>query len=111
MWFAAIVCPLIFTILGMFMEVTSLFVLLGPTYIVIAAAAGIDPMLAAMMVNPMTCALGHMTPPFALCFMCVWESQIRILKDGEIVCSVVAGQFLLTVLILYGFVPMFGMIE
>ena len=68
MWFAAIVCPLIFAILGMFMEVTSLFVLLGPTYIVIAAAAGIDPMLAAMMVNPMTCALGHMTPPFALCF-------------------------------------------
>lgn len=112
MWFAAIVCPLIFTILGMFMEVTSLFVLLGPTYIVIAAAAGIDPMLAAMMVNPMTCALGHMTPPFALCFyVCMGIADSDFKKTVKLSAVWCAGQFLLTVLILYGFVPMFGMIE
>ena len=111
MWFAAIVCPLIFTILGMFMEVTSLFVLLGPTYIVIAAAAGIDPMLAAMMVNPMTCAIGHMTPPFALCFyVCMGIADSEFKKTAKLSAVWCAGQFLLTVLILYGFVPMFGMI-
>lgn len=111
MWVAAIICPLIFTVLGMFMEVTSLFVLLGPIYITLAAAAGINPMLAAMMVNVMTCAMGHMTPPFALCFyvcMGIAESDFRETTKLAIIWCV--GQFVLTVLILYGVIPMFGMI-
>lgn len=112
MWVAAIVCPLIFTVLGMFMEVTSLFVLLGPIYITVAAAAGINPMLAAMMVNVMTCAMGHMTPPFALCFyvcMGIAESDFKETTKLSVVWCV--GQFILTVLILYGLVPMFGMLS
>lgn len=111
MWVAAIVCPLIFTVLGMFMEVTSLFVLLGPIYITLAAAAGINPMLAAMMVNVMTCAMGHMTPPFALCFyvcMGIAESDFKETTKLSIVWCV--GQLVLTVLILYGVIPMFGMV-
>lgn len=111
MWVAAIICPLIFTVLGMFMEVTSLFVLLGPIYITLAAAAGINPMLAAMMVNVMTCAMGHMTPPFALCFyvcMGIAESDFKETTKLTIVWCV--GQFILTVLILYGLIPMFGMV-
>lgn len=111
MWFAAIVCPLIFTVLGMFMEVTSLLVLLGPIYIVIAASAGIDPMLAAMMVNVMTCAMGHMTPPFALCFyVCMGIAESEFVKTTRLALVWCIGQFALTVLILFGLVPMFGMI-
>lgn len=112
LWFAAIVCPLIFTVLGMFMEVTSLFVLLGPVYIALAAAAGINPMLAAMMVNPMTCAMGHMTPPFALCFyvcMGIADSDFKETTKLSIIWCV--GQYILTVLILYGLIPMFGILH
>lgn len=112
MWVAAIVCPLIFTILGMFMEVTSLFVLLGPIYIALAAAAGINPMLAAMMVNVMTCAMGHMTPPFALCFyVCMGIAESDFKKTTKLTIVWCVGQFILTVLILYGLVPMFGMLH
>lgn len=112
LWFAAIVCPLIFTVLGMFMEVTSLFVLLGPVYIALAAAAGINPMLAAMMVNPMTCAMGHMTPPFALCFyvcMGIADSDFKETTKLSVIWCV--GQYILTVLILYGVIPMFGILH
>lgn len=112
LWFAAIVCPLIFTVLGMFMEVTSLIILLGPLYIALAASAGIHPMLAAMMVNPMSCAMGHMTPPFALCFyvcMGIAESEFNATMKLSIVWCI--GQFILTVLILYGVVPMFGLLK
>lgn len=111
LWFAAVVCPLIFTILGMFMEVTSLFVLLGPVYIALSAAAGIPPMLAAMMVNPMTCAMGHMTPPFALCFyVCMGIADSDFKKTTKLSLIWCIGQYLLTVLILYGLVPMFGVL-
>lgn len=112
MWFAAIICPLIFTVLGMFMEVTSLFVLLGPVYTALAAAAGINPMLAAMMVNPMTCAMGHMTPPFALCFyVCMGIAQSDFKETTKLSIIWCIGQYILTVLILYGFVPMFGILH
>ncbi len=112
MWFAAIICPLIFTVLGMFMEVTSLFVLLGPVYTALAAAAGINPMLAAMMVNPMTCAMGHMTPPFALCFyVCMGIAHSDFKETTKLSIIWCIGQYILTVLILYGFVPMFGILH
>lgn len=112
MWFAAIICPLIFTVLGMFMEVTSLFVLLGPVYTALAAAAGINPMLAAMMVNPMTCAMGHMTPPFALCFyVCMGIAHSDFKETTKLSVIWCIGQYILTVLILYGFVPMFGILH
>ena len=112
MWFAAIICPLIFTVLGMFMEVTSLFVLLGPVYTALAAAAGINPMLAAMMVNPMTCAMGHMTPPFALCFyVCMGIAHSDFKETTKLSIIWCTGQYILTVLILYGFVPMFGILH
>lgn len=111
LWFAAVVCPLIFTVLGMFMEVTSLFVLLGPVYIALAAAAGINPMLAAMMVNPMTCAMGHMTPPFALCFyVCMGIAESDFKKTTKLSVVWCIGQYVLTILILYGIVPMFGVL-
>lgn len=112
MWFAAIICPLIFTVLGMFMEVTSLFVLLGPVYTALAAAAGIHPMLAAMMVNPMTCAMGHMTPPFALCFyVCMGIAQSDFKETTKLSIIWCVGQYILTVLILYGVIPMFGILQ
>lgn len=111
LWFASIICPLIFTVLGMFMEVTSLFVLLGPVYIALAAAAGINPMLAAMMVNPMTCAMGHMTPPFALCFyVCMGIAESDFKKTAKLSLVWCIGQYVLTVLILFGLVPMFGVL-
>ena len=102
MWFAAIICPLIFTVLGMFMEVTSLFVLLGPVYTALAAAAG----------NPMTCAMGHMTPPFALCFyVCMGIAHSDFKETTKLSVIWCIGQYILTVLILYGFVPMFGILH
>lgn len=112
LWVVAIVIPLIFTVLGMFMEVTSLIILFGSIFISIAASAGVNPMLAAMMVNVMTCAMGHMTPPFALCFyVCMGIAESDFKKTTMVTIVWCVGQYILTVLILFGVIPMFGMLS
>jgi len=64
------------------------------------------------MVNVMTCAMGHMTPPFALCFyVCMGIAESDFKKTTKLTLVWCVGQFILTVLILYGLVPMFGMLH
>lgn len=111
LWFVAIVVPLFFTLLGMFMEVTSLVLMFGAIFITVAASAGIDPMLATVMVNIMSCAMGHMTPPFALCFyVCMGIAESDFKKTTKLSIVWCVTQYILTVLIFFGVVPMFGML-
>ncbi len=108
-WFVAIVIPLIFTFLGMFMEPMSIVSMFLGAFIPIATAAGIHPMLAAMTMNVMCLAMGPMTPPFALSlFVCMSIAESDYQKTVKITVVWCVAQYILTVLILMGWIPMFG---
>lgn len=109
LWFVAIIVPLIFTILGMFIEPFSLIVMFGGIFITMADSVGIHPMLAAMIFDAMTCGLAPMTPPFALSqFVCmgIAESDFKKTSMKSVVWCV--GHYILVVLCLFGLIPMFG---
>jgi len=109
LWFVAVVVPLIFTVLGMFIEPFSLIVMFGGIFIAMAAGVGIHPMLAAMMFDAMTCGLSPMTPPFALSqFVCMGIAESDFKKTSEKIVVWVAGHYALIVICLFGIVPMFG---
>ncbi len=111
-WFVAIVIPLIFTFLGMFMEPMSIVSMFCGAFIPIAVSVGIHPMLAAMMVNVMCLAMGHMTPPFALClFVCMGIAESDYQKTVKLTIVWCVGQYILTVAILMGWIPMFGLLS
>ncbi|MDO4288435.1 MAG: TRAP transporter large permease subunit [Eubacterium sp.] len=111
-WGVIIVAPLIFTLLGMFMESSAVYFLLGPVFIPIAISVGIDPMLAAMMVNVLANGMGQMSPPFALCLllsMGIAESDFK--KTSVQAAGWCAAQYIAVVLMLGGMLPMFGFLK
>ena len=105
-----IIAPLIFTFFGMFMESSSVYFLFGPVFIPIAISVGINPMMAAMMVNVMSNGMGQMSPPFALCLlvaMGIADSDFKKTSYQAIIWC--ATQYIVIVLMLAGLLPMFGM--
>lgn len=109
LWFVAIVVPLIFAVLGMFIEPFSLIVMFGGIFIAMADGVGINPLLAAMMFDAMTCGLAPMTPPFALSqFVCmgIAESDFKLTSQRAIPWAI--SHYVLIVLCLFGIIPMFG---
>ena len=111
LWVIAFVAPLFFTVLGMFLEGTAIIMMFGTIFIGLAASAGIHPMLAAAMVNAMSYAMGHMTPPFALCFyVCMGIAESDFVKTTKLTLVWCATQYILSVILLFGALPMFGML-
>ena len=109
LWFVAVIVPLIFTVLGMFIEPFSLIILFGGIFITMADSVGIHPMLAAMIFDAMTCGLAPMTPPFALSnFVCMGIAESDFKKTSVQVIPWCIGHYLLMVLCLFGLIPMFG---
>lgn len=108
-WFVAIVAPLIFAILGMFIEPFSLIMMFGGIFITLSASVGINPMLGAMMFDAMTCGLSPMTPPFALSqFVCMGIADSDFKKTSSQAVIWAVCHYVLIVLCLFGIVPMFG---
>ena len=110
LWFVAVVVPLGFTVLGMFIEPFSLIVMFGGIFIAMADGVGINPLLAAMMFDAMTCGLAPMTPPFALsqfvCMMGIADSDFK--RTSQSVIPWVVSHYAPIVLCLLGIIPMFG---
>lgn len=112
LWVVCWIAPLVFTVLGMFLEGTAIILMFGPIFIPLAASVGIHPMLAAAMTNAMSYAMGHMTPPFALCFfICMGIAESEFGKTTKLTIVWCVAQYILSVLILYGALPMFGMMS
>lgn len=112
LWFVALVVPIIFVILGMFIEPFSLIVLFGGIFITLADTVGIHPMLAAMIFDAMTCGLAPMTPPFALSnFVCMGIAESDFKKTSLEIVGWCVGHYVLIVLCLLGVVPMFGLLN
>lgn len=104
--------PLIFTFFGMFMESSSVYFLFGPVFIPFAISVGINPMMAAMMVNVLCNAMGQMSPPFALCLlvaMGIAESDFKKTSVQAVWWCV--SQYIVIVLMLAGWLPMFGFLK
>lgn len=109
LWFVAVVVPLGFTVLGMFIEPFSLIVMFGGIFIAMADGVGINPLLAAMMFDAMTCGLAPMTPPFALSqFVCMGIADSDFKRTSQRVIPWVVSHYALIVLCLLGIIPMFG---
>ena len=112
LWVVCWIAPLVFTVLGMFLEGTAIILMFGPIFIPLAASVGIHPMLAAAMTNAMSYAMGHMTPPFALCFfICIGSEESEFGKTSNLTIVWFVVQYILSVLIIYGALPMFGMLS
>lgn len=102
--------PLFFTIMGMFIETSTLYLMFGPVFIPLAISLGVNPMIAAMSVNLMTNAMGQLTPPFALCLLVsigIAGADFKETSKQAVVWC--AAQFVVIVLYLLGWLPMFGM--
>lgn len=102
--------PLFFTIMGMFIETSTLYLLFGPVFIPLAIAVGVHPMIAAMSVNVMTNGMGQLTPPFALCLlvsMSIAEADFK--KTSYLAIPWCVAQFIVIVMYLLEWLPMFGM--
>ena len=109
LWFVAVVVPLGFTVLGMFIEPFSLIVMFGGIFIAMADGVGINPLLAAMMFDAMTCGLAPMTPPFALSqFVCMGIADSDFKRTSQSVIPWVVSHYAPIVLCLLGIIPMFG---
>ena len=109
LWFVSIVVPLVFVVLGMFIEPFSLIIMFGSIFISMAAAVNIHPMLSAMIFDAMTCGLAPMTPPFALSqFVCMGIAESDFKRSSTKMIVWAAGHYVLVVLCLLGVIPMFG---
>ena len=109
-WGVVIFAPLLFTFFGMFMESSSIYFLFGPVFIPIAISVGINPMMAAMMVNVLCNGMGQISPPFALCLlisMGIAESDFG--KTAQQAVFWCFTQYIVVVLMLFNLLPMFGM--
>lgn len=106
----ALIGPLFFTIMGMFIETSTLYLVFGPVFIPLAIAAGINPMVAAMSVNAMTNAMGQLTPPFALCLLVsIGVAGADFKKTAKLAIPWCLAQFVVIVLYLLELLPNFGM--
>jgi C4-dicarboxylate transporter DctM subunit len=110
-WAVILIAPLIFTFFGMFMESSSCYFLFGPVFIPIAIAVGIHPMIAAMMVNVMCNAQGQMSPPFALCLLVsIGIAEADFKKTSILAFFWCFTQYIVIVMMLAGWLPMFGLL-
>ncbi len=97
-------------ILGMFIPGSSIVVTFGPTFIAALAAVGVEPLLAAAMLPCICGVMCGITPPLGLGMyagMSVAESDFgKTFKNN---LWWVAAQFVLQVVVLMGWLPLFGL--
>ncbi len=103
--------PLFTAILGMLLPGSSQVKIFGGTIIAVLAAAGVNPMLAAGML-PCICGSMHgVTPPYCACVYTGMGIAQSELKPTLLNCFVwIILHYLLSVVVLLGLLPLFGLI-
>ena len=104
------IVPLITAILGMVLPGSAQIRIFGATIISAFAAAGGNPLLAAVMLPAITGAMEGMTPPFALCMYTAMGIAGSKTKETTLNCLIWVGlHYLLSVICLLGILPIMGM--
>ena len=105
-----LVIPLITCFMGMVIPGSSLVVMFGSVFISLFAEVGVNPLLVAAMLPCICGVMCGITPPFALGMyagMTIAESDFgKTVKNNWFW---VAGQYILEVVILMGWLPIFGL--
>ncbi len=105
----ALIIPLITAVLGMVLPGSAQTKIFGGTIIAVLAAAGVNPLLAAVMLPVITGAMEGMTPPLALCMYTAMGIAESKLKETTINCLIWVGlHYILSVLCLLGLLPIMG---
>lgn len=106
----AVMIPLLTCFISMVIPGSSIVVMFGSVFISLFAAVGIDPLLAAAMLPCICGVMCGITPPFALGMyagMSIAQSDFdKTLKND---LWWVAGQFLMEVVVLMGWLPIWGL--
>lgn len=105
----AFIIPLVTAILGMVLPGSAQTKIFGTTIIAIFAAAGINPLLAAVMLPVITGAMEGMTPPLAICMYTAMGIAGSGMKETTLNCLIWVGvHYLLSVVCLLGLLPIMG---
>ena len=106
----AFIIPLITAALGMVLPGSAQTKIFGGTIISVFAAAGGNPLLAALMLPVITGAMEGMTPPLALCMYTAMGIAGSDMKSTTKNCMIWVGlHYLLSVLCLLGLLPILGL--
>ena len=106
----AFIVPLITAFLGMVLPGSAQTKIFGTTIISVFAAAGGNPLLAAVMLPVITGAMEGMTPPLALCMYTAMGIAGSKFKETSLNCLIwVALHYLLAVICLLGILPIMGL--
>lgn len=105
----ALIVPLITALLGMVLPGSAQVKIFGSTIIAVFAAAGGNPLLAAVMLPAITGAMEGMTPPLALCMYTAMGIAGSKMKETTLNCLIWVGlHYALSVLCLLGILPVMG---
>lgn len=105
----AFIVPFITAVLGMVLPGSAQTKIFGTTIISIFAAAGGNPLLAAVMLPVITGAMEGMTPPLALCMYTAMGIAESDMKSTTKNCLVWVGlHYMLSVVCLLGLLPIMG---
>lgn len=105
----AFIVPLITALLGMVLPGSAQVKIFGVTIISVFAAAGANPLLAAVMLPVITGAMEGMTPPLALCMYTAMGIAGSNMKDTTLNCLIWVGlHYALSVICLLGILPIMG---
>lgn len=105
----AFIIPLITAILGMVFPGSAQTKIFGTTIVAVFAAAGGNPLLAAVMLSVITGAMEGITPPLALCTYAAMGIAGSKMKETIVNSLVWVGlHYLLSVICLLGILPVMG---
>ncbi len=105
----AFIIPFITALLGMVFPGSAQTKIFGTTIVAVFAAAGGNPLLAAVMLPVITGAMEGMTPPLALCMYTAMGISGSKMKETTLNCLIWVGiHYLLSVVCLIGILPIIG---
>ena len=105
----AFIVPLFTAIVGMIFPGSAQIALFGTPLIALLASSGFDPVLSAAMLPCICGAMSGVIPPVAVCMLTAMGIAQSQMKETTVNCFIwVLLQYLLSVAVLLGLLPVFG---
>lgn len=112
MWLVILIVPLIWSVLGMFLEPLVILIMIGESMIALAASVGMNPIIMAVCAIAMGHVMANMTPPFATTFfVSLGIANADFVKTTKIMVVWCVVQYIIIVLLLAGVLPILGMVS